>query len=149
MEKERKNPNLVNTFSIVGFDPNTGELGVAVASKFLGVGSIVPWARAGAGAVATQSWANKDYGQKGLELLEKGMTPDAVLSELTKDDEGLQLRQVGMVSAKGESVTFTGEDCYEWAGGIAGANFACRVIFLLTKQLYKKWLMCSSPSRER
>lgn len=137
MRKLDINRNLINTFSIVGLDPKTGELGVAVASKFLGVGSIVPWARAGAGAVATQSWANKEYGQKGLDLLEIGMTPEDVLKELTKEDEGLHLRQVGMVSAKGESVTFTGDECYQWAGGISGPNFACQGNILVDENTVK------------
>ncbi|WP_019413408.1 DUF1028 domain-containing protein [Paenisporosarcina sp. TG20] len=112
------------TFSIVGFDPQTKELGIAVASKFLSVGAVVPFAKAGVGAIATQSWANLDYGKIGLELLEKDMSPQKVLEELVKNDDKSASRQVGIVNAKGQSVTFTGEDCYEWAGGSAGSNFA-------------------------
>lgn len=114
----------VSTFSIVGFDPETNELGIAVASKFLGVGAIVPFAKAGVGAIATQSLANLDYGPKGLELLVKGLSPREVLDELTTNDEQSSLRQVGVVDAKGNSATLTGEDCYEWAGGRAGTNFS-------------------------
>ncbi|MEK3933870.1 DUF1028 domain-containing protein [Sporosarcina sp. FSL W7-1349] len=114
----------VNTFSIVGFDPETNELGVAVASKFLSVGAVVPYAKAGVGAVATQSWANLEYGTKGLELLESGDSPEEVIEELTKSDERKSYRQVGIVDAKGNSATFTGEDSYDWAGGKTGKNFA-------------------------
>ncbi len=112
------------TFSIVGFDPETKELGVAVASKFLSVGAVVPFAKAGVGAIATQSWANLDYGKNGLELLEQGLSPQAVLEELVRNDEKSGSRQVGIVDATGQSVTFSGEDCFDWAGGSTGPNFA-------------------------
>ncbi|MEI4769095.1 DUF1028 domain-containing protein [Psychrobacillus sp. FJAT-51614] len=112
------------TFSIVGYDPQTRELGVAVASKFLSVGAVVPFAKAGVGAIATQSWANLDYGKYGLELLEKGVAPEEVLKNLVENDEKSASRQVGIVDAKGKSITFTGEDCFDWAGGYAGENFA-------------------------
>ncbi|WP_391207092.1 DUF1028 domain-containing protein [Psychrobacillus sp. L4] len=121
------------TFSIVGFDPQTKELGVAVASKFLSVGAVVPFAKAGVGAIATQSWANLDYGKNGLEMLEKGMTPDEVLKELVQNDEKSGSRQVGILDASGQSVTFTGEDCFDWAGGIAGENFAAQGNILVDK----------------
>ncbi|GAE25442.1 hypothetical protein JCM9140_1438 [Halalkalibacter wakoensis JCM 9140] len=129
--------DLIHTFSIVGFDPETGELGVAVASKFLGVGAIVPWARAGAGAVATQSWANKEYGQKGLELLEQGKSAEEVIQHLTQADEGIDLRQVGIVSARGDSATFTGRECYQWAGGLSGPHFACQGNILVDEKTVK------------
>lgn len=114
------------TFSIVGFDPETKELGVAVASKFLSVGAVVPFAKAGVGAIATQSWANLDYGKHGLELLEKGLAPQAVLEELIRNDDNSSSRQVGIVDANGQSVTFSGDDCFDWAGGSAGQNFAAQ-----------------------
>jgi len=125
------------TFSIVGFDPKTGELGVAVASKFLSVGSIVPWAKAGVGAVATQSWANVDYGIKGLELLAQGLSPEQVVQKISLEDEGRADRQVGMVDAKGRSSTYSGENCYNWAGGIAGENFACQGNILVDENTVK------------
>ncbi|ALC86746.1 fimbrial assembly protein FimA [Bacillus sp. FJAT-22090] len=112
------------TFSIIGYDPQTKELGVAVASKFLSVGAVVPFAKSGVGAIATQSWANLDYGKYGLELLEKGLEPKEVLKKLVENDDRSALRQVGIVDAQGKSITFTGEDCYDWAGGYAGKNFA-------------------------
>lgn len=114
------------TFSIVGFDPETKELGVAVSSKFLSVGAVVPFAKAGVGAVATQSWANLDYGKHGLELLEKGLMPKEVLEELIRNDDKSASRQVGIVDANGQSATFSGDDCYDWAGGSSGKNFAAQ-----------------------
>lgn len=122
------------TYSIVGFDPETKELGVAVASKFLSVGAVVPFAKAGVGAIATQSWANLDYGKHGLELLEKGLSPQEVLDQLISNDDKFASRQVGIVDAQGRSVTFTGEDCYDWAGGFAGDNFAVQGNILVDQQ---------------
>lgn len=124
MQKHSK--ELVATFSIVGYDPETEELGVAVQSKFLGVGSVVPWAKAGVGAVATQSLANPSYGPYGIVLMDQGMPPQEAIDFLTKDDPEHSMRQVGMVNGKGESATFTGENCYNWAGGVAGKNYAAQ-----------------------
>lgn len=115
---------LVATFSIVAYDPETQELGVAVASKFPAVGGVVPWARAGVGAIATQSAANTTYGPDGLALLAKGAKPSEALEILTRQDPGQAFRQVGIVNAKGEAVTFTGERCNPWAGGKTGKNYA-------------------------
>lgn len=116
----------IGTFSIVGADPRTGEVGVAVASRFLAVGSVVPFAQAGVGAVATQSYANTTYGPRGLELLRRGLDPQAVVQRLVRDDPQRNLRQVGIVDARGRSATYTGSECIRWAGGIAGANFAAQ-----------------------
>lgn len=126
------------TFSIVGFDEKTGELGVAVASKFLAVGAVVPFAKAGVGAIATQSLANLSYGVEGLELLEKGMTPGEVIEKLTASDEGEAWRQVGIVDATGQSATFTGDDCYSWAGGAAGKNYAAQGNILVSQQVVEQ-----------
>ena len=114
------------TFSIVARDPQTGELGIAVQSKFLAVGAVVPWARAGVGAIATQSWANTSYGPRGLALLEQGLSAQETLAQLTGNDEGRSNRQVGIVPAIGEPVSFTGGECYPWAGGITGEHYACQ-----------------------
>lgn len=119
-------PEVVATFSVVGYDPDTKEWGVAVASKFLAVGSVVPWAEAGAGAVATQSFANVTFGPKGLELMRKGKSAADVIKSLTDDDEGRDIRQVGMVDAKGEAATYTGKKCLAWAGGKTGKHYACQ-----------------------
>ena len=114
------------TFSIVGYDPNTEELGVAVASKFLAAGAYVPYAKAGVGAVATQSFVNPHYGPDGLALMEQGKNVDEVIQLLIEKDESKDLRQVGVVDAKGNTAIFTGKDCYHWAGGESGQNFACQ-----------------------
>ena len=112
------------TFSIVAIDPATGELGVAVASKFLAVGAVVPWARAGVGAVATQSYANVSYGPIGLELMAAGQSAGETLARLLADDPDQELRQVGVVDARGQAATFTGEGCHAWAGGRTGPGYA-------------------------
>jgi uncharacterized Ntn-hydrolase superfamily protein len=117
------NPN-VATFSIVACDPEAEELGVAVASKFFAVGNVVPWARAGVGAVATQAYANTSFGWRGLEMLEKGMTPEEVEEALIQSDKGHSRRQFGIVDEKGISVSFTGDSCSVWAGGRSGPNYA-------------------------
>ena len=105
------------TFSIVARDPANGDLGVAVASKFLAVGSVVPWAQAGVGAIATQALANVTYGPDGLAALESGADAKAVLARLTEADDGRSERQLGIVDAHGGSASHTGEGCLAWAGG--------------------------------
>ncbi len=115
-----------STFSIVAFDPKTKELGVAVESKFLSVGAIVPWAQAGVGAIATQSWANTSYGLRGLRMLKRGMTPTQVGKRLVAADKNAAQRQFGVVDAKGRAFTYTGKGCYDWAGGRIGKNFAAQ-----------------------
>jgi uncharacterized Ntn-hydrolase superfamily protein len=117
---------LVATFSIVGFDPETDSLGVAVQSKFLAVGSVVPWARAGVGAVATQAMANYNYGPRGLELMAEGNTADEAVEGLISADEEREHRQVGVVDGQGRAATFTGSECFEWAGGITGEHYAAQ-----------------------
>jgi uncharacterized Ntn-hydrolase superfamily protein len=117
---------VVATFSIVAYDPDTKELGVAVQSKFIAVGSVVPWAKAGVGAVATQSYANTTYGPKALDLMSQGVEPEKVMGLLIDIDRRAAVRQVGLVDAKGRSATFTGDLCNPWAGGLKGENFACQ-----------------------
>jgi len=114
----------VATFSIVAVDPSTGEIGIAVQSKIVGVGAIVPFARAGIGAVATQAYANVEYGPSGIRAMKLGIPPENCLDLLTIDDPNRESRQVGIINAKGEAATFTGSECHEWAGGIVGDNFA-------------------------
>jgi uncharacterized Ntn-hydrolase superfamily protein len=125
----------VATFSIVAYDPKTHELGVAVQSKFLAVGWLVPWAKAGVGAIATQSYANTTYGPAGLALLGEGVAPDEVLKRLTEADEGRARRQVGVIDAQGRVATFTGEECNEWAGGKTGENYAVQGNILAGEQV--------------
>jgi uncharacterized Ntn-hydrolase superfamily protein len=112
------------TFSIVGYDPGTGSWGVAVASKFLAVGAVVPWGRAGAGALATQATANLSYGPEGLDLLEEHFTAAQVVDALTRGDAERDHRQLGMVDVTGKGATWTGASCLAWAGGEAGDGFA-------------------------
>lgn len=115
--------NRLATFSIVAYDATMDALGIAVASKFPAVGAVVPWAQVGAGAVATQSHANTTFGPRGLELMTKGRSAQNVLKDLLANDEERELRQVGIVDAQGRTATFTGADCFEWAGGKTGANY--------------------------
>ncbi len=119
-------PYRPSTFSIVAWDADHEELGVATQSKFLAVGSVVPWAKAGIGAIATQSWANTSYGPRGLQLLERGAEPEEALSMLLADDPQRESRQVGIVDTKGRAATFTGSDCFAWAGGRTGTGYACQ-----------------------
>ncbi|MBA2311192.1 MAG: DUF1028 domain-containing protein [Actinobacteria bacterium] len=117
------------TFSIAAWDPNaqpTPEWGVAVASKFLAVGAAVPYARAGAGAVATQALANLAYGNDGLERLQSGSSAEETVGALTSADSDRAERQLGIVDAKGGAATFTGEKCFDWAGGVTGDGYCCQ-----------------------
>lgn len=116
----------VATFSIVARDPDTGELGIAVESKFFGVGAVVPWARAGVGAVATQSYANTSFGPRGLDLMAEGASAREALDALVAADSGAARRQVGIVDAQGRTATFTGDACLSWAGGITGEHYAAQ-----------------------
>jgi len=112
------------TFSIVACDLEEGVWGVAVASKFPAVGAVVPWAQAEAGAVATQSFANTSYGPRGLALMGTGFSAQETLDRLLEDDPDRELRQAGLVDAKGGSVTFSGSGCFAWAGGVSGYGYA-------------------------
>lgn len=114
----------VATFSIVAFDPATGELGVGVQSKFFGVGSVVPWAEAKVGAIATQSYANVGYGPQGLALLRSGVSAAETVERLTAEDEGRERRQLAVVDGQGRVAVFTGSKCHEWAGHIQGPHFS-------------------------
>ncbi len=116
----------VATFSVVGYDPETGALGIAVQSKFFAVGSVVPWAEAGVGAIATQSWANTTYGPKGLKLLKSGLSAEQVLQRLIADDPGRATRQVGIVDAKGNVANYTGDECNAWAGAVSGEHYTAQ-----------------------
>lgn len=117
---------LIATFSIVARDPRNGDLGIAVQSKFLAVGSVVPWARAGAGAIATQALANISYGPDGLAMLEQGLSAQETLDALISADEQREHRQVGIVDQAGRAAAFTGRECFAWAGQIVGDGFCCQ-----------------------
>lgn len=119
-------PEPVHTFSIVAYDPDSQQWGVAVASKYLAVGSVVPWARAGVGAVATQSYVNVSYGPRGLELLAEGKSAEEVVKLLTEADSGRDVRQLGVVDARGNAAHFTGSKCLAWAGARSGKHYTCQ-----------------------
>src|SRR5215469_2137943 len=125
-DSQNQATRLVHTFSIVGRDERTGDLGIAVQSKFLAVGAVVPWAKAGVGAIATQSWANTTYGPGGLELLASGLSAKETIARLTADDNGRASRQVGIVAVEGEPASFTGDECFSWAGGHVGEHYTCQ-----------------------
>lgn len=113
----------VATFSIVAFDPETGELGIAVQSRLPGVGAIVPFAKAGVGAIATQSFANTRFGPEGLILLADGQSPQKAIDLLTMADPDRAARQLGIVDWQGRTASFTGDECLDWAGSKTGENY--------------------------
>ena len=117
---------LVATYSIVGCDLEARQWGVAVQSKFLAVGSVVPWAEAEVGAVATQAYANPGYGPNGLTLLREGLSASEVVERLTAADDGRDDRQLGVVDAQGGSASWTGPGCNDWAGGRTGSCYAAQ-----------------------
>ena len=121
------------TFSIVAYDPEKKEWGVAVQSKFIAVGSIVPWGKANVGVVATQAWVNTSYGPKGLALLEQGLTAEEVIRILTDQDDRKEHRQVGIVDSYGNAASFTGSKCFDWAGSIVGEHYACQGNILVSQ----------------
>jgi len=117
---------IVATYSIAACDLEAAQWGVATQSKFLAVGSVVPWAEPGVGAVATQAYANPRYGPEGLALLREGASAADTVKALTESDDGREHRQVGIVDANGGSATFTGDKCFDWAGGRTGPCFAAQ-----------------------
>jgi uncharacterized Ntn-hydrolase superfamily protein len=141
----RPTPETIATFSIVGYSPETGELGVAVESKFFAVGSVVPWAQADVGAIATQAFGNTTYGPRGLAMLSLGIEPEQVLELLTSTDEGKERRQAGVVDARGGSATYTGKNCNAWAGGRTGKNYAAQGNILVSEEVVNA--MCEAFER--
>jgi uncharacterized Ntn-hydrolase superfamily protein len=128
-------PPSPSTFSIAAVDKEAGEAGVAVASRFFAVGTVVPHARAGVGAVATQSFANTSFGPRGIELMAAGLDPEEALRVLLRSDEGRDQRQVGIVLASGESATYTGSKCNPWAGGRHGPGYAAQGNILVGEEV--------------
>ena len=116
----------VSTYSICACDLEAGQWGVATQSKFLAVGSVVPWAEPQVGAIATQSYANPRYGPDGLALLREGVSAEEAVERLTAADEGRAQRQLGIVDAQGRAATYTGSECHAWAGGRTGAGYAAQ-----------------------
>jgi uncharacterized Ntn-hydrolase superfamily protein len=124
----------VATYSIVAVDLVASQWGVATQSKFLAVGSVVPWAAAEVGAIATQSYANPRYGPDGLALLRQGLPASDVVKRLTDADDGRDQRQLGIVDARGGAATFTGSECHDWAGGRTGEGYAAQGNILVSAE---------------
>ncbi|MBN2367199.1 MAG: DUF1028 domain-containing protein [Calditrichaeota bacterium] len=134
--QEREIFPLAHTYSIVAVDSATGEVGVAVQSHWFSVGSTVPWAEAGVGAVATQSFTNPAYGLRGLELMKAGKTPQEALEILTREDEGREFRQVAFIDAQGNSAAYTGPKCIPAAGHITGKFFSVQANLMLNNRVW-------------
>jgi len=128
----------VPTYSIVAHDPSTGDLGVAVQSRYFSVGPVVPWAEADVGAVATQAFVNVSYGPRGLQLLKEGLTVEEVIEKLTGEDEGKEFRQLGIVDAKGNAAAYTGTKCLEWAGSKVGKCYSTQGNILTGEEVVEK-----------
>jgi uncharacterized Ntn-hydrolase superfamily protein len=125
---------VVATYSIAACDLEAGQWGVATQSKFLGVGSVVPWTEPGVGAIATQAYANPRYGPDGLALLREGLNAQEVVERLTAADEGRDHRQVGVVDGQGRGASFTGSECMDWAGGRTGNCYAAQGNILVSSE---------------
>jgi uncharacterized Ntn-hydrolase superfamily protein len=123
----------IATYSIAACDLDAGQWGVAVQSKFLSVGSVVPWAEPHVGAIATQAYANPRYGPNGLALLREGRSAQEAVDELTAADDGRDHRQLGIVDAEGRAATYTGNECLEWAGGRTGAGYTAQGNILVSE----------------
>lgn len=130
----------ITTFSIVARDSSTGDFGIAVASKFLAVGSAVSFAEATFGAIATQSYANTSYGPRTVAGLKAGLTLESIHQSFAATDDNYDLRQYGLLDAKGNSITFTGKGCFPWAGGIAKENLAIQGNILAGPQVVNRML---------
>jgi len=126
----------VHTYSIVAYDEETGELGVAVQSHWFSVGFLVPWAKAGVGAVATQSFVKVDYGPDGLQLIEQGLSADQALAQLVDQDEGEAVRQVAMIDVNGNVAAHTGSKCIDAAGHYVGKNYSVQANLMEHKSVW-------------
>ncbi len=125
-----------HTYSIVARDTTTGEMGVAVQSHWFSVGTIVTWAEAGVGAIATQSFVNASFGPRGLEMLKKGMTAQQAVDSLLASDDGREFRQLAIIDSKGNVASFTGKKCVQPAGNIVGDNFSCQANLMKSDKVW-------------
>lgn len=130
------NSPLIHTYSIVARDPKTGQMGVGVQSHYFSVGSVVDWGRSGIGVVATQSFVNKSFGLRGLELMEQGKSPEEALKILLSDDEGKDVRQVALLDNQGRTAVHTGSKCIKYAGHEKGENFSVQANMMLTDKVW-------------
>jgi uncharacterized Ntn-hydrolase superfamily protein len=134
------NNPFAHTYSIVAYDPETGDIGVAVQSHWFSVGTAVAWGEAGVGVVATQSFVNVSFGIKALELLKQGLTPQQVVDKLIGEDEGREFRQLAILDTKGNAAAFTGKNCIQPAGHIVGKNYSVQANLMSSD---KVWLAMS------
>ncbi len=141
--------SVVATYSIVAHDPASGELGIAVQSRFLAVGGVVPWARAGVGAIATQAWANVGYGPRGLDLMRRGRPPVAALQRLLDGDERVNARQVALVDALGRTAAHTGRNCGPWSGHRSGKGYCVQGNVLAGKRVLDAMAQAFERARSR
>ncbi len=125
-----------HTFSIVARDPQTGEMGVAVQSHWFSVGTIVTWAEAGVGAIATQSFVNASFGPRGLEMLKQGMTPQQAVDSLLASDDGREFRQLAIIDSKGNVASYTGRKCVQPAGNLTGDNFSTQANLMINDKVW-------------
>lgn len=130
------NSPLAHTYSIVAIDPETGDMGVAVQSHWFSVGTIVSWAEAGVGAIATQSFVNASFGPKGLELLKNGLTPQQVVDKLISEDEGRDFRQLAVLDSKGNVAAYTGKNCIQPAGHITGKGYSVQANLMMNDKVW-------------
>ncbi len=138
ISKFNSNSPFVHTYSIVARDPITGEMGVGVQSHYFSVGSVVSWGESGVGVVATQSFVNKSFGLRGLELLKQGKTPQEAVDILLSDDDGRDVRQVSILDVKGKVATCTGSKCIKYAGHFKGDNFSVQANLMLSDKVWPK-----------
>lgn len=127
---------LVHTYSIVAYDPATGDMGVAVQSHWFSVGTIVAWGEAGVGVIATQSFVNVSFGPRGLELLKQGFSPEEAVDKLLATDEGREVRQLAILDSKGRVATYTGKNCIPEAGHITGKHYSVQANLMLNNQVW-------------
>src|SRR3954470_12766758 len=140
---------VVATYSIAACDLEEGQWGVATQSKFLSVGSVVPWAEPGVGAIATQAYANPRYGPQGLTLLREGLSADEVVERLTTADDGRDHRQLGVVDAQGRGASYTGAECMDWAGGRTGPGYAAQGNILVSAETVDALATCFEHTEGR
>ena len=146
-QMHKVNEPLAHTYSIVARDENTGEMGVGVQSHWFSVGTAVSWAEAGAGAVATQSFVNKSFGPRGLELLRKGLSAQQVVDSLLSDDAGRDVRQLAIVDRNGNVAAHTGKNCIQYADHITGVQFSVQSNMMLTNKVNQAMANAFKSSR--
>lgn len=149
LETSRLPAPYVHTFSVVAFDPATKDLGIAVASRYLAVGSVVPWAKAGVGAIATQAYARLANGPEGLTLLEQGKNAGETMKSLIAADSKSAVRQVAVVDAQGRTATHTGEECIDWAGHVVGDHFTIQGNILTGPDVIQEMKLAYEAARKQ